>query len=95
MAIAILSAAQFDDDRDWSESLCLHFLGHHSYEVKIAALMGLSHIARLHGTLDLDVVIPMLAELKKDATLAGRVSDTLDDIRIFVTGKHSSPHEAE
>jgi len=84
MTIALLSASLFDDDPTWSEKMCVKYLCHRTLDVKLAALMGLGHIARIHDKLDLQVVLPKLAGMEKDSTLAGRVSDTLDDIRMFV-----------
>ena len=85
MAIALLSSALFDEDGAWSEAQCLQHLCHPSLDVKFAALTSLSHLARLQRKLNLQVVLPILAEMQKDPSLTGRVTDTLDDIRTFVS----------
>jgi len=82
--IALLSAALYDPDGKWSETLCVKYLDDPDLSVKAAAITGLGHVARIHGTLDLNVVLPKLELAEKEPTLAGRVSDVRDDITIFM-----------
>jgi hypothetical protein len=47
------------------------------------AAICLGHLARIHGTLDLDVVEPALERVLRDPNTTGDVQDALDDIRVF------------
>ncbi len=48
------------------------------------AATSIGHLARLHGLLDLDVIVPLLQELLHDPEIGGLAEDALADIRMFV-----------
>jgi hypothetical protein len=84
ITIGLLSAALYDPDPVWSESQCVQHFGHPDLGVRLAALKGIAHIARLRGSLDLGSLLPRLAELENDPSMGEQVADTLDDIRRYV-----------
>lgn len=88
MIEAILSAALFDPDWQWAQNLCLRYLNHRFKWVRWNAVTGFSHIARIHGQLDTNVVIPRLSALKDDPDIGPNVRDSLDDIPFFLR-KHT------
>lgn len=80
----ILSLALYDPDWKFVQDLCLELLHDSDVDIVATAVLGLGHLGRIHGHLELDRVVPELDALKSNDALAGRVSDTLDDIDIFV-----------
>ena len=85
---AEVELASGDSDRI-SVALLRPYLQHEQAWVRGVAAMCLGYVARLHGTLDLDVVIPAIRELLDDETreTRGKAEDALDDIEIFMLRK--------
>jgi hypothetical protein len=81
---ALVRAALHDSDWRWVQGWALRLARDSRPQVRGCAVTSLGHVARLHGTLDLDVVVPLLEELAGDPAIGGRVEDALDDIRMFV-----------
>ena len=73
-----------DDDWRWVQSYCLQFLTHPDKDVRAIAAVCLGHLACIHGTLDIAIVVPALKDLLTDPDVAGKASDALDDIAMFV-----------
>ncbi|MCA9624038.1 MAG: hypothetical protein KC731_33675 [Myxococcales bacterium] len=89
ISVALLRLTLHDDDPKWLEATLLPYLQHEQAWVRGVAAMCLGYVARLHGTLDLDVVIPAIRELLDDETreTRGKAEDALDDIEIFMLRK--------
>ncbi|NGN42839.1 hypothetical protein G6N74_17350 [Mesorhizobium sp. CGMCC 1.15528] len=83
IVLAILSAALHDDDWLWAQNICLKGLGHANFVIKRAGLIGLSHVVRLHGRLDLDVVAKKLSPYREAHELSGYVENLFSDINIY------------
>jgi hypothetical protein len=81
---ALLSSAYHDADWPWVQNHCVQLLEHSEPDVRRIAVICFGHIARIHRTLDLALVLPKLWTLKEDASMSDCVEDTLEDIRIFV-----------
>jgi hypothetical protein len=81
---ALLSAAYYDPDWRWVQGICLRFLSHADLGVRSNAAICLGHIARIHKTLDLDLVLPKLVALKQDAAISRWVEEALEDIHFFL-----------
>ncbi len=77
---ALLSAALHDPDWRWVQEQCLRCAGHPDAWVRRNAAIGLSHLARLHGVLELDKVGPVLKRLIKDPEAGGEAEDALQEI---------------
>lgn len=82
--LALLCVVQSDPDWRWCQSTCLELLLHDAWEVRAAAATSLGHVARLHGQLDLEIVLPALREALKDEKIAGYARDAMDDLEVFV-----------
>jgi hypothetical protein len=80
----LLSMAYHDDDWRWVQDTCITFTNHPDPEVSALAVTCLGHLARIHGVLDTDKVLPVLEKLRKDPKIAGRVDDALDDIKMYL-----------
>jgi hypothetical protein len=51
----------------------------------------LGHLAIIHRQLDIELVLPRLAEMKSDAQVAARVEDALEDIKFFLRFQWAEP----
>lgn len=80
---ALVRIAFHDPDWKWAQMQCLKFLNFPDKSVRQVAITCLGHIARIHRTLDIDRVIPVLEALLSDPDLAGVAKDGLDDIKQF------------
>ncbi|MDR2988034.1 MAG: hypothetical protein LBV34_24670 [Nocardiopsaceae bacterium] len=85
-AEALIGLVFHDPDWKWLQEQCVEFLEHPDPENRGLAVTSLGHIARIHGTLDSNVV-KRLQSLLDDPTLAGRVQDALNDIEMFAAGE--------
>lgn len=79
----LLGLALHDEDGQRVQDECLRLLDHPRDELRQMAVMGLGHVARLHGFLDDRAVAELLWRVD-DPSLGGYVSDTLDDYHVFV-----------
>lgn len=86
----LLSLALYDHDWRFVQEMCLGLLDDGDADVVATAILGLSHLARLHAYLDLDRVVPELRRLRAMPHLEGRVDDALDDISMFVLRRPDS-----
>ena len=77
---AMVSVAFYEKDWHWAQDRFLSFINHDEPQVRGLAAICLGHLARIHGVLDLDLVLPILHELRHDSAISGRVEDALDDI---------------
>ncbi len=85
IAIALISAALYQEDTAWVEQICLRYGNSEDFVARAAALQCFGHLARLHGRLNsLSSVEKCLAEAEKDTRLAGRASDVRGDLKMFL-----------
>jgi hypothetical protein len=81
---ALLSLTLNDPDRVWVERLLLQQLDPgRDVQIRSLALTCLGHLARIHGTISKELVVPRLDELARDPLLGGIAEDALADIRRF------------
>jgi hypothetical protein len=83
IASALVDIAFHDGDWRWVQNKCLGFARHPAPAVRQVAVTCLGHVARIHRTLDLAAVLPVLDELSRDSSVT--TEDALDDIRMFVS----------
>lgn len=86
LGLAALRVALHDDDWSWAQQYCLALATHPDPMVRGNAIQGLSHIARLHGSLDVAVVrAAVLAGLSdSDESVRGQADEAADDIEVFL-----------
>jgi hypothetical protein len=84
ICMALVSAAFFEKDWPWAERRFIDLTTHANPDIRGLAANCLGHLARTHGTLHLDIVLPMLERLKTDASTAGQAEDALEDIKLYV-----------
>lgn len=82
----LVSVAMFEDDRAWAQAQCLRFARHDDSFIRGVAATGLGHIARIHGAIDEDDVMPVVRELLHDSDPAtrGKAQDALSDFSTFL-----------
>ena len=82
----LVSVAMFESDRRWAEGQCLKFARHDDPFVRGVAATCLGHLARIHGTIDEDEVVPVVVELlrDKDPATRGKAQDALSDFSTFL-----------
>jgi hypothetical protein len=90
---AIIAIALRDSDWQWAEQQCLNALKNKRIDVRAAAIVGLGHIARIHGKITLSRVLPELQAAKSNKSLRGIAEDALEDIVIFVKGAKSDSRQ--
>jgi hypothetical protein len=81
---ALVSVALNEHDWRWVQEQCLTFARHDDRSMRAVAATCLGHVARIHGQLDLDRVMPILAALLKDPATAGYAETAIDDVNTFV-----------
>jgi hypothetical protein len=81
---ALLSLALYDEDSEWVQATCLGYADDLDLGVRAAVLLCFSHLARIHGDLDLDAVSPIIRRGLADETLRGRAQDVVEDLQVFL-----------
>lgn len=81
---ALIRVVYHDPDWRWLQEKCIQFSKHHDSKVAGLAVTCFGHIARIHRELDVDRVMRILNELRNNPEIAGRVSDALDDINLYL-----------
>ncbi|MCX4096654.1 hypothetical protein [Nocardia sp. alder85J] len=82
---AILRLALHDPDGAWVTDRALTLLHSPNADIRSVAATALGHIARIHGAIDSERVIPALQRLTDNTDTVGRAEDALDDIAMFAT----------
>ena len=82
IAATLVDLAYHERDWRWAQDKCLAFARYPEPNVRQVAINCLGDIARIHRTLDLATVLPVLEELSGDADVT--TEDALDDIRTFI-----------
>ena len=79
----LLGVAMNDPDGEWVQNKCLELLGVDDIRIQRAALLGLSHVARLHRRLDVERVQAAVMEVASIPELAGYAEEALEDVVLF------------
>ncbi len=87
LSTALVGIAFHEPDWRWVQGICLQFARHPDVGVRSTAAICLGHLSRIHRTLDLDIVLPVLHELAREPGTGGQASDALDDIETYL-GKY-------
>ena len=82
----LVSVATFESDRRWAQAQCLRFAKHSDSFVRGVAATCLGHLARIHGAIDEDDVVPVVRELLHDSDpeTRGKAVDALSDFSTFL-----------
>jgi hypothetical protein len=80
---SLLCVALHEEDWRWALPHVLRFMMHPNPEVRGVAVTCVGYLARIHRTIDVSQVLPLLDILREDPYCARRVRDALEDIRQF------------
>jgi hypothetical protein len=83
---AVLSAALHSEDAAWAEDVCVRLAAHENENVRGNAILGLGHIARIHGQLTEARVRPLIESAFEDASAFVRdhAESAEDDVKLFL-----------
>jgi hypothetical protein len=80
---SLLRIALHEEDWGWALDRIVKFLLHPNPEVRGVAVASVGYLVRIHRAIDVSGALPTLRALQADSYVAGRVRDTLQDIRQF------------
>ncbi|MGI5190735.1 hypothetical protein ACQEVI_21530 [Promicromonospora sp. CA-289599] len=80
---AMISVALSDPDRSWVERQLVVLAGDPDGSVRSIAALALGHLARVHGAIDRELVLPVLNHLLDDSAALGNAENAIDDIAMF------------
>lgn len=83
---AVLSAALYSEDATWAENVCVQLAAHEHENVRGNAILGFSHIARIHGKLDEGKVKQLIESALEDKSeyVRGHANDVKDDLKFYL-----------
>ncbi len=90
MCEAILSICMYGDDIDRSQDICAHYIKSENFEVSRCAIIGLGHIVRINGYIDIDKALKAVSKFEKDQRLSGYIDNLCGDISTFYKGGKSN-----
>jgi len=91
IADALLGLAYYDEDWRWVQDVCLRYLAGEDESLKATAATCLAHLARIHGKIDKEKVIPALRALRNHPIISGYIDDALGDIDHFLMLHEKNP----
>jgi len=81
---ALLRLSLHGPDFAFAERMALKHATHPDEWVRRNAAAALSHVARLHGSIDLDAVMTTLVKMLDDPEASGWADDSLDELEIYM-----------
>ena len=86
---AVLSVALYSEDSGYAEKICVQLSNHTHFNVRGNAILGFSHIARIHDKLNEKLVKPIIIKALKDENkyVRGHADCAKDDIKQFLGWK--------
>jgi hypothetical protein len=81
---ALLRLSLNGPDFAFAERMALKHAMHPDEWVRRNAATALSHVARLHGSIDLDAVMTTLVKMLDDPEASGWADDSLDELEIYM-----------
>jgi|GEM_PF-515241 len=89
----VLAAAMHAEDGAWAEDVCVRLASHANPNVRGNAVLGLGHIARVHGRLDRERALPTLEAALADADeyVRGQANAAAGDVEHFLGWRTSRP----
>lgn len=80
-----LTVGEHHPDWKFAQNVCVRLSDHNDAMIRANAMLGFAYIARTKGKLDKNIVKPIiLRELKENKFNKGRITDAIDDIKIFM-----------
>jgi hypothetical protein len=80
---AILSIS-WDDDWYFAQDVCLSYARSSDPDVRNISIVGLGHVARIHGAINIGSVLALVGDLRRAGRDHGSIEEMFDDIMVFV-----------
>jgi hypothetical protein len=86
LLFAVLSAALYGSNPEWAEEVCRKLATHEHFNVRGNAILGLGHLARIHGRLERSITIPIIEAGMMDSHeyVRGHAHSAADDVEHFL-----------
>ena len=84
ISLALIRLAYHDPDWRWVQDLCISLSSHADKWVRRSSVTCFGHIARIHGVIDKDKVMPVLNRLLLDPEVKGEAEDAMGDLAVFI-----------
>lgn len=81
----MIALAMAEPDRPWMERQLIELMHDADGSVRSIAATAVGHLARVHGAIDLEHIVPLLESLLGDDEASGNAANALDDINMFVS----------
>lgn len=66
---ALLSLSFYDEDLEFVENICIEYSSHVNDYIRGVAVLCFGHLARIHGNLNVEKVIPIIKKAENDERL--------------------------
>ncbi|MEW4369377.1 CPCC family cysteine-rich protein [Paenibacillus kandeliae] len=85
MVDGLLALSLHAPDGAFAQHMMLRYVQHDNENVRGIAILGLGHIARIHGTVDKERVLPIVEQALQDRSefVRGHADAAMDDIQLF------------
>lgn len=86
VAKGLLALSLNADDHEFVQEILLRYCSHENPNIRGIAILGFGHMARIHRSINLSIVIPIIEEALKDESIfvKGHALSALDDINMFI-----------
>lgn len=84
IALALVRLAYHDPDWKWVQDTCVRLSFHPDKFVRRTCATCFGHIARIHGRIEKQTVMPVLDRLLQDSDVKGEAEDALEDLSVFI-----------
>lgn len=83
---ALLALAFYEEDWKWVQDICIVYSNHSHSNVRGIAILCFGHLARIHGELELEKVLPIVKKALNDSNdfVSSHANSALDDIQLFI-----------
>jgi hypothetical protein len=83
---ALLRLTFHESDGKWVQDICIQYSNHSHYNVRGIAILCFGHLARIHGELETEIVLPIVNKALHDSNgfVSGHANSALDDIQFFI-----------
>jgi hypothetical protein len=86
---ALLRLSLHGPDFEYAERKALEHVRHPDAWVRRNAATALGHVARVHGSIDVDTVMRTLVSMLNDPEACGWADDALDDVEMYMQADRS------
>ena len=91
-----VGVGMYSDDPAWAQDVCMTLAHHRDPLVRGNALLGIAHIARRFGTINVAAIVPIIkaAQAESNEYVRFQANDAWDDIEHYVMSR-ANPHNED